>query len=81
MRMCKSNHENELTHIIVSKLMLFGIFRVCKEIKFKPKFTKMRSDLCRYFLVQCFNHFTGRARLIRSHSSARFCFELSGNSN
>ena len=24
---------------------------------------------------------TGRARLIRSHSSARFCFELSGNSN
>ena len=26
-------------------------------------------------------HNTGRARLIRSHSSARFCFELSGNSN
>ena len=24
---------------------------------------------------------TGRERLIRSHSSARFCFELSGNSN
>ena len=24
---------------------------------------------------------TGRARLIRSHSSARFCFELSANSN
>ena len=24
---------------------------------------------------------TGRARLIRSHSLARFCFELSGNSN
>ena len=24
---------------------------------------------------------TGRARLIRSHSSVRFCFELSGNSN
>ena len=24
---------------------------------------------------------TGWARLIRSHSSARFCFELSGNSN
>ena len=28
--------------------------------------------------VQCC---TGRERLIRSHSSARFCFELSGNSN
>ena len=24
---------------------------------------------------------TGREWLIRSHSSARFCFELSGNSN
>ena len=24
---------------------------------------------------------TGQARLIRSHSLARFCFELSGNSN
>ena len=24
---------------------------------------------------------TGRERLIRSHSSARFCFKLSGNSN
>ena len=24
---------------------------------------------------------TGRKRLIRSHSSAGFCFELSGNSN
>ena len=30
--------------------------------------------------VHCFA-FTGRERLIRSHSSARFCFELSGNSN
>ena len=28
-----------------------------------------------------YNHHTGRERLIRSHSSARFCFELSGNSN
>ena len=26
-------------------------------------------------------YFTGRARLIRSHSSARISFELSGNSN
>ena len=24
---------------------------------------------------------TGQARLVRSHSSARFCFKLSGNSN
>ena len=29
----------------------------------------------------CIDVSTGRARLIRSHSSARFCFELSGNSN
>ena len=27
------------------------------------------------------NIITGRERLIRSHSSARFCFELSGNLN
>ena len=27
------------------------------------------------------HRFTGQARLIRSHSSARFCIELSGNSN
>ena len=32
--------------------------------------------------VNFYSHlFTGRERLIRSHSSARFCFELSGNSN
>ena len=31
----------------------------------------------------CLSHITntGRERLIRSHSSARFCFKLSGNSN
>ena len=28
-----------------------------------------------------FNLHTGQERLIRSHSSTRFCFELSGNSN
>ena len=28
-----------------------------------------------------FFQYTGRERLIRSHSSARFSFELSGNSN
>ena len=32
------------------------------------------------FSFHCF-HYTGREQLIRSHSSARFCFELSGNSN
>ena len=31
--------------------------------------------------VRCRISITGRARLIRSHSSARFCFELNGNSN
>ena len=30
---------------------------------------------------KCLKLITGMARLIRSHSSARFCFELSGNSN
>ena len=34
-----------------------------------------------YTLVSQQHNVTGRERLIRSHSSARFCFELSGNSN
>ena len=37
-----------------------------------------------YLIISCrFSGYmaTGRERLIRSHSSARFCFELSGNSN
>ena len=39
------------------------------------------------FMKSCFpdcisaTDITGWERLIRSHSSARFCFELSGNSN
>ena len=33
------------------------------------------------FCIQTILHTTGREWLIRSHSSARFCFELSGNSN
>ena len=39
---------------------------------------------CRFTLVHYVGHrstSTGRERLIRSHSSAMFCFELSGNSN
>ena len=35
----------------------------------------------RFYVDPLLNWFTGRERLIRSHSSARFCFELSGNSN
>ena len=40
--------------------------------------TTILSANVHYFFHQVI---TGRARLIRSHSSARFCFELSGNSN
>ena len=32
-------------------------------------------------LITAKKAYTGRERLIRSHSSERFCFELSGNSN
>ena len=31
--------------------------------------------------VKFLDQYTGQERLIRSHSLARFCFELSGNSN
>ena len=33
------------------------------------------------YITDISNGGTGRERLIRSLSSARFCFELSGNSN
>ena len=40
------------------------------------------SAVCTLSLSQSLSQVnTGRARLIRSHSSARFYFELSGNSN
>ena len=38
------------------------------------------SGMC-HSLVSVIQHITGRERLVRSHSSARFSFELSGNSN
>ena len=50
-----------------------GLGAVCTvhSIIYKPSFPSP---------VPC-SVYTGRERLIRSHSSARFCFELSGNSN
>ena len=47
------------------------------------QFTKYRKRLFFELLIRmvCYFVFTGWARLIRSHSSARFSFELSGNSN
>ena len=39
-----------------------------------------KTDKNRYFSISYIN-ITGQERLIRSHLSARFCFELSGNSN
>ena len=41
--------------------------------------TALVSDAC--LILNPTKGGTGRALLIRSHSSARFCFELSGNSN
>ena len=40
-----------------------------------------RLDIDREVIKKQFFQYTGRERLIRSHSSARFCFQLSGNSN
>ena len=39
------------------------------------------SKCCVLKLPHISDSITGREWLIRSHSSARFCFELSGNSN
>ena len=57
--------------------------------KIKIKKTSVRFELSTYgSLARYHNHYTkeptmstGRAQLIQSHSSARFSFELSGNSN
>ena len=52
----------------------------CQIIGFDPKF---RGELPRLANPGCATDFviTGGERLIQSHSSARFCFELGGNSN
>ena len=54
------------------------------DLNFTSKQSKIRNVLDRWEhrnLDLMTKVTTGRARLIRSHSSARFCFELSGNSN
>ena len=51
-----------------------------RVIKTDTKVTK-ETELSVHFHSSDVRSSTGRARLIRSHSSARFCFELSGNSN
>ena len=56
---------------------VYRITDMCKNIT-SVKICIHRTSYRIYFYK--FLH-TGRERLIRSHSSARFCFELSGNSN
>ena len=62
------------------------IIRMHSSVKLKCQYCDktygLKYDLQKHVEVRMFTLFnTGRARLIRSHSSARFCFELSGNSN
>ena len=49
----------------------------------KQHFTEYFCDVLLHNIIWllCRHIYTGRERLIRSHSSARFSFELSGNSN
>ena len=42
---------------------------------------QIKNNFFSFFFSLSVSAITGRERLIRSHSSARFCFELSGNSN
>ena len=59
--------------------LYFGIFSKNYEIE-KNLFRAVPTPhMIRHY--KCDENGTGRERLIRSHSSARFCFELSGNSN
>ena len=54
-----------------------------RRVNFIDLFISLNQIAHNVILIQ-YKMITGRARLIRSHSSARFCFELSGkacNSN
>ena len=64
----------QLWHLIQ---MLRTTFKECKGTYFSPN-----PNVHTHIRILGENElYTGRERLIRSHSSARFCFELSGNSN
>ena len=54
----------------------------CTSRKADTRDENLSIQLSSTTLAAVFSRFdiTGRTRLIRSHSSARFCFELSGNS-
>ena len=62
------------------KAFLFG--RIT-PLRYLPIKSALRIYMCSplYDILDFEQVFTGRERLIRSHSSARFCFKLSGNSN
>ena len=64
----------------LGSLYSHALLILLKSIKFKYQVVheQMFKDL---LSSKCQVSVTGQERLIRSHSSARFCFELSGNSN
>ena len=80
--MCVVSGESkiEIYANIIEQLALLHFFRknhkVLKNYVNFPEFTNYISS----FALQ-YNITTGRARFIRSHSSDRFSFKLSGNSN
>ena len=78
--MCELHHKNSLNP------SLNGKKNCVKNITPKPGISWFKKFEVRVLFsvwnAKCeYNLYTGWARLIRSHSSARFSFELSGNSN
>ena len=63
-----------LGYIMVLSVRVGGVHSPFRVVRFLSCFVLLSVNT---FTIWC----TGRERLIRSHSSARFCFELSGNSN
>ena len=61
---------------------IMRVENVFLKLKQRRQFALCRSEMVHLVSYQISQELiTGRARLIRSHSSARFCFELSGNLN
>ena len=63
---------------------MFSIIRISEVLKYMYLlFSCLTSEVSKVHCTECkrMNGTTGQEWLIRSHLSARFCFELSGNSN
>ena len=76
------NKHNLIVHNILNSINLYHNTILCRTPSIFPWREGCNQMLCLQHSTQrLYSSYTGRERLIRSHSSARFCFKLSGSSN